>query len=189
MRGSKLGNRRAHSSVGRAPARQAGGHWFEPSCAHFSTFSEKFAMRSIAIGATFARSGKALPEGALGMGADGRGQGRYVHGRAGTLFGLVRLSVLVSLLALVAPATAQATFQQTGRLSPSEQGARTPQVAVGSNGNAGYVWAHYDGTDPDGTDAQGSQTCCWRIEGRTRSATGTLGPVLQLSAAGKNAAE
>ena len=25
---------RAHSSVGRAPARQAGGHWFEPSCAH-----------------------------------------------------------------------------------------------------------------------------------------------------------
>ena len=25
---------RAHSSVGRAPPRQGGGHWFEPSCAH-----------------------------------------------------------------------------------------------------------------------------------------------------------
>ena len=25
---------RAVSSVGRAPARQAGGHWFEPSTAH-----------------------------------------------------------------------------------------------------------------------------------------------------------
>jgi hypothetical protein len=30
----RLGARRAVSSVGRAPARQAGGHWFEPSTAH-----------------------------------------------------------------------------------------------------------------------------------------------------------
>ena len=26
--------RRSHSSVGRAPALQAGGHWFEPNCDH-----------------------------------------------------------------------------------------------------------------------------------------------------------
>src|SRR5439155_5725667 len=31
---AKLVHFGAHSSVGRAPARQAGGHWFEPSCAH-----------------------------------------------------------------------------------------------------------------------------------------------------------
>src|SRR5437763_6639007 len=30
-----IGILRAVSSVGRAPARQAGGHWFEPSTAHF----------------------------------------------------------------------------------------------------------------------------------------------------------
>ena len=29
----------AVSSVGRAPARQAGGHWFEPSTAHFLRFA------------------------------------------------------------------------------------------------------------------------------------------------------
>ena len=28
--------RRSHSSVGRAPALQAGGHWFEPNCDHHS---------------------------------------------------------------------------------------------------------------------------------------------------------
>ena len=32
---------RAHSSVGRAPARQAGGHWFEPSCAHLVMGTER----------------------------------------------------------------------------------------------------------------------------------------------------
>src|SRR3954449_5803786 len=34
MRGATMAPARAVSSVGRAPARQAGGHWFEPSTAH-----------------------------------------------------------------------------------------------------------------------------------------------------------
>src|SRR3954454_8930161 len=33
-RAATITNPRAVSSVGRAPARQAGGHWFEPSTAH-----------------------------------------------------------------------------------------------------------------------------------------------------------
>src|SRR5436190_16913526 len=33
-RGATIALARAVSSVGRAPARQAGGHWFEPSTAH-----------------------------------------------------------------------------------------------------------------------------------------------------------
>src|SRR6476469_7213733 len=37
---------RAVSSVGRAPARQAGGHWFEPSTAHSTEQAEtRFARR------------------------------------------------------------------------------------------------------------------------------------------------
>jgi hypothetical protein len=35
--GARLTVPRALSSVGRAPARQAGGHWFEPSSAHLLT--------------------------------------------------------------------------------------------------------------------------------------------------------
>jgi hypothetical protein len=96
---------------------------------------------------------------------------------------------LISLLELAVPATAQATFGSSFRVSNSEQGAQLPQVGVDINGNAIYVWAHYDGTDPDGIDVEGKRTCCFRIEARTRTAGGVVGPVVQISGAGKNATQ
>jgi hypothetical protein len=103
---------------------------------------------------------------------------------------LIRICLLIAIFALALPATAQATFQSLGRLSDSAQDARTPQVGVDQNGNAVYVWAHYDGTSAEFPNpATDPRACCFRIEARTRTAGGTLGAVKSISIAGKNATQ
>jgi hypothetical protein len=47
-KGLQMGHFWAVSSVGRAPARQAGGHWFEPSTAHHGKASQIEAFRFLA---------------------------------------------------------------------------------------------------------------------------------------------
>jgi membrane protein implicated in regulation of membrane protease activity len=59
-------------------------------------------------------------------------------------------------------------------LSKAGQDAGIPQVAVDADGNALVVWRRYDGS-------------YWRIQGRTRSAAGVLGPVETFSKAGQDA--
>ncbi len=59
-------------------------------------------------------------------------------------------------------------------ISPSGQDAFQPQVAVNASGKAALTWRRYDGH-------------YWRIQGRTRTANGSLGPVKTLSPAGQNA--
>jgi hypothetical protein len=60
-------------------------------------------------------------------------------------------------------------------LSPAGGTAVNSQVAVGANGNALVVWQRLDGDNN------------WRIQARRRSASGSLGAVQTLSAAGQNA--
>jgi hypothetical protein len=72
----------------------------------------------------------------------------------------------------------------TQTLSAAGLDAFDPQVAInGANGNSFIVWTQFDGTHP--TDPK----CCDRIMARTRALSGTLGPVLTLSAAGQDAEE
>jgi hypothetical protein len=59
-------------------------------------------------------------------------------------------------------------------LSAAGRNATLPQLGVDSAGNAVFVWQRSDGTD-------------WRVQSRARSATGALGPVQTLSAAGQGA--
>ena len=47
FRFAKLAAARAVSSVGRAPARQAGGHWFEPSTAHLDGSPAQWRFASL----------------------------------------------------------------------------------------------------------------------------------------------
>jgi hypothetical protein len=61
------------------------------------------------------------------------------------------------------------------------QSAWYPEVAVDPNSNAVAVWQRRDGT----TDC--ASPGCWRVQGRARSAAGTLSVVQDLSAAGQNA--
>jgi hypothetical protein len=91
---------------------------------------------------------------------------------------------LVSLLALALPVPAQAAWQSLGRLADSTQEASVPQVGVDGNGNAVLVWVQFDGTHAGDDPAT---RCCSRIQARTRTASGTLGPVESISPAGKNA--
>src|SRR6476469_6697465 len=44
----------AVSSAGRAPARQAGGHWFEPSTAHSPMARESVPLRGLHLGVLYA---------------------------------------------------------------------------------------------------------------------------------------
>jgi DNA-binding beta-propeller fold protein YncE len=59
-------------------------------------------------------------------------------------------------------------------LSASGQHSSLPQLAVDANGDAVFVWQRFDGAD-------------LRIQTRSRSAAGTLGSTLTLSAAGQSA--
>jgi hypothetical protein len=68
-------------------------------------------------------------------------------------------------------------------LSIAGQDADSPRVAVDATGDALVVWSRPDGTGPFGGDG------CVRIQARTRSAGGVLGPVLTLSPPGQNAFE
>jgi DNA-binding beta-propeller fold protein YncE len=67
-------------------------------------------------------------------------------------------------------------------LSGPGQDARFPGLGVDAGGNAVVSWMRFDGSDP-GT----ASPCCWRIQVRARSATGTLGPIQTLSVPGQNA--
>jgi hypothetical protein len=68
----------------------------------------------------------------------------------------------------------------TGALGPTQRFSRAytnafePQVTVDAEGNAVVAWHGYDGMN-------------WRIQARTLSATGVLGPIWNLSAAHQNA--
>jgi hypothetical protein len=67
------------------------------------------------------------------------------------------------------------TLSKVNNLSAAGQDARSPQVAVNvANGNEVFTWERSDGTDT-------------RVQGRARSAGGTLSAVQNLSAAGQDA--
>jgi len=88
---------------------------------------------------------------------------------------LLRLSVsLLVLITVLAPATAEAVFKAPVYLSEPYQNAEEPQVAIDNNGNGLAVWERFDGAN-------------FRIQARTRSASGVLGSVQDLSAAGQSA--
>jgi hypothetical protein len=70
--------------------------------------------------------------------------------------------------------SATGTFGPVQPLSLAGQDALDPQVAVDADGDAIFVWERSDGTNS-------------RIEARSRSAAGTLGPIQILSAAGQDA--
>jgi hypothetical protein len=65
-------------------------------------------------------------------------------------------------------------------LSAAGQHAAGSEVAVEGDGDAVFIWARFDGTDPE-------ISCCHRVQARTRSASGALGSIQTLSAAGKDA--
>jgi uncharacterized protein YheU (UPF0270 family) len=94
---------------------------------------------------------------------------------------LTRLLLALVLLALAAPASAQGVWSAPVTLSQPGQDAFGSHVGVDQSGNAVFVWQRRDGT----TDCSGSG--CFRIQARTRSAGGALGPVETLSAPGKHA--
>jgi hypothetical protein len=85
---------------------------------------------------------------------------------------LPALAVLVAAAALATPAAA--TFGPPVPVSPL--GSLAAQPAVDADGDAVFVWRRSDGADV-------------RIQARTRSASGVLGPVLTLSARGQDAFE
>src|SRR6266545_3427804 len=93
---------------------------------------------------------------------------------------VVCLMLFAVLLALVAPAGAQATWGAPETLSDASQNANFPQVAVDPNGDAVFVWQHYDGT----TDCGGY--ACRRVESRYRSAAGVLSATDTLSGPATN---
>jgi uncharacterized protein YheU (UPF0270 family) len=94
---------------------------------------------------------------------------------------LTRLLLFLVLLALAAPASAQGVWSAPVTLSQPGQDAFGSHVGVDQSGNAVFVWQRRDGT----TGCGGSG--CFRIQARTRSAGGVLGPVETLSAPGKHA--
>jgi hypothetical protein len=78
--------------------------------------------------------------------------------------------VVLTLLGTAMPAAAG----PVQNLSPSGQNASGGQVAVNAEGSALVVWQRFDGA-------------VFRVQARTRSPIGTLGPVETLSAAGQSA--
>jgi hypothetical protein len=78
------------------------------------------------------------------------------------------------------------TRSATGTLGPVQtisavgQDARASFVAVDESGNAVFAWARDDGSAPP--------SCCSRIQARSRSSGGVLGPVQTLSDGGQDAA-
>jgi hypothetical protein len=86
------------------------------------------------------------------------------------------------LLALAAPASAQATWSAPLTLSATGQSAYQPQVGLDQSGNAVFTWSRPDST----TDCNGGP--CTRIQARARSTDGTLSAVQTLSERGQNAA-
>ena len=76
--------------------------------------------------------------------------------------------------------SAGTTWQPLGPLSTGAGPVNQPQVAVDAGGNSVFVWQRWDTT----TDCSGAP--CLRIQTRSRSAAGVLGPIQTLSAAGRH---
>jgi len=76
--------------------------------------------------------------------------------------------------------TAAGVLGTTEIHSAAGQTALAPQVGFDSSGNAYLVWGRFDGTNP------GAQ-CCFLIQTRRRSSSGTLTAVQTLSVSGQNA--
>jgi hypothetical protein len=74
------------------------------------------------------------------------------------------------------PGAARAAWTAPLTLSAAGKDANSAQVAIDAQGDAVFVWRRFDGTN-------------WRIQSRARSATGALGPIQNLSAAGQNASQ
>jgi hypothetical protein len=83
-------------------------------------------------------------------------------------------ALALSLAALIVPASASAAWTTPVDLSASGQDAYDPAVAVALDGDSVLAWQRSDGFDQ-------------RIEARTMTETGALGPVMTLSAAGEDA--
>jgi hypothetical protein len=77
--------------------------------------------------------------------------------------------------------SAAGVLSTTQTLSPDGVNAGGPRIAVDPDGTAVFVWRAPDGT----TDCAGYQ--CWRVQTRTRSATGDLTPIETLSDPGRQA--
>jgi hypothetical protein len=77
--------------------------------------------------------------------------------------------------------SASGALGQILNLSAPGQTAADPQVAVDPAGNAIFTWTRFDGSSPN------PPFCCYRVQARKRSASGALGQILDLSAAGQNA--
>ncbi len=90
-------------------------------------------------------------------------------GRAG-----LTLVAVLALQAFASPATAVAAWTAPLDLSTAGENAYAPVVAVDDVGDGVFAWRRFDGSND-------------RIEARTRSADGTLGPVMRLSRAGQPA--
>jgi uncharacterized protein YheU (UPF0270 family) len=104
-----------------------------------------------------------------------------VLGRRHPVMRLARPFLLLLLLALAAPASAQAVWSAPLTLSAAGQIASEPQVAVDQSGDAFFVWSRYDAT----TDCGGN--FCLRVQARARSAAGALSATQTLSAPGQDA--
>jgi hypothetical protein len=76
--------------------------------------------------------------------------------------------------------SATGTLGAVQTLSPPDQDAIEPQVAVDADGDALVVWRRRDGVGPC------SSLGCFRVQARARSAAGVLRPVQTLSAAGQD---
>jgi hypothetical protein len=88
----------------------------------------------------------------------------------------------VLLLGVLAfPSSAAAVWTAPFNLSGAGQQGSYPRVGVDSTGDAVFAW-----TRPDPTTDCGSGFPCTRVQGRARSATGTLSAVQNISSATKN---
>jgi hypothetical protein len=67
-------------------------------------------------------------------------------------------------------------------LSAAGQNAGGSQVAVQGDGDAVFIWSRFDGSSPP----PDPDPCCARVQARTRSAAGALGPTSTLSPAGQD---
>ena len=86
----------------------------------------------------------------------------------------VAAALALSLAALIVPASASAAWTVPVDLSAAGQDAYDPAVAVALDGDSVLAWQRSDGANQ-------------RIEARTMTETGALGPVMTLSAAGEDA--
>jgi DNA-binding beta-propeller fold protein YncE len=77
--------------------------------------------------------------------------------------------------------TATGSLSAVETLSQAREHAHAPQLGVGRQGDAVFVWERFDGTN------QCSGSSCSRIQASVRSATGTLSSVQTLSAEGQHA--